>query len=130
MVGDQAALSLQDGTSVSSNRGLDGVAVYAAQNSSVAIFDSRIDNNTAVGTGGMTSLQTYGGGLLLLGSASVLMVGRSLSGNTNGFAGGWYAKQYSRIVIRDSVVANNTAAQVNALAAVTPQFELCTMCMQ
>jgi hypothetical protein len=31
----------------------------------------------------------------------------------NGFASGWYAKQKARIVIRDSLVANNTAAQVS-----------------
>lgn len=116
VVGDQAVVSLQNGTSVSGNRGLDGIGVYAAQNASVSIIESMIDNNTAVGTGGMLSLHTSGGGLLLSGSAKVLLQDSSLSGNTNGFAGGWYAKQYSSIVIRNSLVSNNTAAQVRGLS--------------
>jgi hypothetical protein len=116
MVADQAVVRLLSRSSVSGNQGLDGVGIYAAQNASVSLIDSRIDNSTAVGSGGMLSLQTYGGGFVTMGSASVLMVGSSLSGNTNGFAGGWYSKQYSKIVIRDSVVVNNTAAQVRGVS--------------
>jgi hypothetical protein len=126
VVAEQAMLSLENSTSVSGNRGTDGVAVYVAQNASVAITYSRIDNNTAVGSSGMLSLQTYGAGLLLYGSASVVMESSSLSGDTNGFAGGWYAKQYSRIVIRDSLVSNNTAAQVSCHGWPASWLDKCT----
>jgi hypothetical protein len=87
-----------------------GGGIFAS--GSVALFDSRVTNNTVIGARGVASI---GGGIFASGEIDV--TGSTISGNQaiNGrygsisSGGGFYSDSYGNVVIKNSTVSANSA---------------------